>query len=244
MKAFYIILITICLTGCKKDPTPLFDQTATVTPKDYLTDSKYTKLVIQMDYVPGYEPSANAVSHITSFLQQRIHKPSGIEITYSAIASPNKTAFTLNDIKAVEKANRRLFTHDQVISLYVFFADGEYIENTGSTQVLGLKYSSSSLVIFEKTVKNYAGGIGQPSLNTLQALITEHELGHILGLVNSGTAMVSEHQDGAHGKHCNNSNCLMYYTAETNNVIANLVGNNIPSLDNDCISDLRANGGK
>ncbi len=244
MKTFYFFLLVICLTGCKKDPTPLFDNTGTVTPKDFLTDTKYTKLVIQIDYVNGHEPSTVAINHIVSFLQQRINKSSGIEVNYSVVASPNKTTLTLNDIKAIEKSNRKLFTHDQTISLYMLFADGEYIENTSSTQVLGLNYSSSSLVVFNKTVKSYAGGIGQPSLNTLQALITEHELGHILGLVNAGTAMVNGHQDMTHGKHCNNSNCLMYYTAETNDVLSNLVGNNVPSLDNNCINDLRANGGK
>lgn len=64
------------------------------------------------------------------------------------------------------------------------------------------------------------------------------------GLVNKGTALTSLHQDGVHGKHCSNSGCLMYYEAETSDIINNLLGDPIPSLDQNCINDLKANGGK
>jgi hypothetical protein len=56
--------------------------------------------------------------------------------------------------------------------------------------------------------------------------------------------MVNNHQDEANGRHCTNSNCLMYYEAETSDLVANLLGNTVPALDNHCLEDLRANGGK
>ena len=70
-----------------------------------------------------------------------------------------------------------------------------------------------------------------------------HEIGHILGLVNNGAAMVTAHEDGDNRAHCTNTNCLMYYTIETTGLM-NMLNNNIPQLDANCINDLRASGGK
>jgi hypothetical protein len=56
--------------------------------------------------------------------------------------------------------------------------------------------------------------------------------------------MQTAHKDAAHGNHCNNSNCLMYYAAETTDALGFLVTGNIPALDAACVADLRGNGGK
>lgn len=73
--------------------------------------------------------------------------------------------------------------------------------------------------------------------------VMKHEVGHILGLVNLGAPMQTNHQDAEHGKHCINENCLMYWATETGNFISNLTGSSPPQLDANCIADLRANGG-
>jgi hypothetical protein len=56
--------------------------------------------------------------------------------------------------------------------------------------------------------------------------------------------MVVNHQDTAHGRHCDNTNCLMHYTVETGNVVQKILGGNLPQLDQKCIDDLRAHGGR
>ena len=43
---------------------------------------------------------------------------------------------------------------------------------------------------------------------------------------------------------CNNTNCLMYYTSETSDILGFLITGNIPSFDGNCRADLTANGGK
>lgn len=72
----------------------------------------------------------------------------------------------------------------------------------------------------------------------------EHEVGHLLGLVDLGSPMQTNHKDVAHGNHCNNSGCLMYYTSETTDILGFLLTGAIPTLDANCIADLKANGGK
>ena len=127
---------------------------------------------------------------------------------------------------------------------YFFFADADYAGNSGDAKVLGVAYGSSSMAIFEKIVQDYSGGLTQPAVTTLESTVIHHEFAHILGLVNNGTAMQAAHQDEAHGRHCNNKGCLMYYAAETTDIVGLLTGGNVPQLDASCIADLQANGGR
>jgi hypothetical protein len=100
------------------------------------------------------------------------------------------------------------------------------------------------MVIFEKTIREFSGGLGKPSATTLETTVSLHEFGHILGLTNNGTPMQSAHQDEPNGKHCNNKDCLMYWAVENSNIISTLTGGNIPQLDAQCVADLKANGGR
>ena len=229
------------MPGCRKDNSA---PNGGVTSHDFLSNNKYEKLIVEIQYVTGYPPTATALDNLKTFLQQRLNKSAGIIIIQNAISSPGKLFYTLEDIRSIEKANRTQYTNKKTLTAYFFFADGEYASNSGNSKVLGITYGSSSMVIFEKTIKDFSGGITQPSAVTLETTVINHEFGHILGLVNNGSSMQSPHQDEPNGKHCDTKNCLMYYTAETSDIIANLVGGNIPTLDSKCIDDLRANGGK
>jgi hypothetical protein len=87
-------------------------------------------------------------------------------------------------------------------------------------------------------------GLAQPSRFTLEATVTEHEFGHLLGLVDYGTPMAAAHEDSGHAHHCDNQACLMYYGAETIDIAGSLTGGEVPAPDEHCIADLKANGGK
>ncbi|MBA3682529.1 MAG: peptidase [Bacteroidetes bacterium] len=241
-----LISITVLFFSCTKDKKTAPNSPASISAsaKDYLSSTDYDKLVIQIQYVNGLQPTAGAVEDIKTFLSNRLNKPNGIEVVYSNINSPGRSVYTIEDIRNIEAINRTVKNEGKTITSYILFLDGEYSQNTSNSKTLGVAFGSSSMVIFEKTIRDFSGGLGQPSLGAAEVLVTEHELCHILGLVNNGSNMVAAHQDETHGKHCNNSNCLMYYEAETSNILNNLLGNNVPSLDQNCINDLKANGGK
>jgi hypothetical protein len=79
----------------------------------------------------------------------------------------------------------------------------------------------------------------------LEATVLNHEFAHLLGLVNNGTPMQTDHQDEAHGHHCDNEDYLMYWTVETSDALSNLIGNsNPPPLGTDCQTDIEANDGE
>ena len=227
--------------GCRKKDDNLFHN---IKPHDFLSDSKYEKLVIEVQYVEGYDPAPGVLDELKNFLDKRLNKSGGIMYVLESIASPGKAIYTESDLKSIEDKNRTHYSKGNTLTTYVFFADADYAGNNGNSKVLGLTYDVTSLCIFKKTVSDYSGGTFQPSDKILEATVVEHEFGHILGLVNNGTPLQSFHQDGSNGKHCNNKTCLMYYNVETTDVISNLLGGEIPDLDPPCVTDLIANGGK
>jgi len=240
LKIFFVVAVVFfsaSIPSCRKDQlTGPF----AITPNDFLSSDKYEKLEIEIVYVEGYKPESNTVDHLQNFLKDRLNKSGGITVIYKSISSPGKAYYTIDDIQRVEKKQRENYTKGKTLSAFVFFADAPY----SAANTLGVAYGSTSLAIFERTVNDNSGGIGQPSKYVLEATASEHEFGHLLGLVDNGTKMVNAHLDNAHPKHCSDQNCLMYYAVETTDILSNLSGGNIPELDANCINDLRANGGK
>ena len=237
---FSLALLLVAI-GCHKEPDSVPHN---VVPNDFLSDKKYDKLIVEIQYVSGFEPSSTTLDNLKTFLQQRLNKSAGITFTQNTIPSPGKSVYSAEDVQNIEKANRTQTTNNKTLTAYFFFADGDYTGNNGSSKILGFAYGSSSMAIFEKTIKDFSGGVGKPSGSVLETTVVLHEFGHILGLVNNGTPMQATHQDVPNGKHCDDQNCLMYYIVETSDIVASVLGGTIPVLDAACLNDLKANGGK
>lgn len=212
---------------------------------DLLADDTFKSMVIEVVYVEGYEPSTAAINNLVSFLNERVNKSKGISVVKRAIASPGKATFTNQEIIAIEDANRTKYNTSDQIAVWAFFADGESATNTSSAKVLGTAYRNTSFVIYEKTIQGLSSSPLQPARSLLEATVITHEFGHILGLTNLGAKLQSNHEDTEHSKHCNVESCLMYWSAESESGIANMIsGGTAPKLDAQCLADLKANGGK
>lgn len=239
------LLAASCL-ACEKDdatPEPLQPNSSNnrsvgASAAELLSSGKYTSLKVEIQYMPGFAPDAGAISHLQDFLSTYLNKPGGISIVTKEISATSSTTLSADDIHTIEKANRTVFTTGAQIGVYVLYTNGSYSE----TNVLGVAYRNTSAALMGKTIRDNSGGIGQANRTKLEATVLEHEMAHLLGLVEVGTAMQSPHK--ANGNHCNNQNCLMYFASETTDVLGFLVTGNIPSLDAACVADLKANGGK
>ncbi|HEX6332781.1 MAG TPA: hypothetical protein VFZ78_01065 [Flavisolibacter sp.] len=242
------LLAFLVLPGCKKTDiiddlfgaNALHNRSVGASANELLSDSKYTSLKVQIQYMTGYAPDPAAVSHLQNFLSAYLNKPAGISVVTSEISPAAAATLTVNDIVNIENQNRSAFTSSGEIALYILYTNGQY----SSASTLGVAYRNTSAALFGKTIRDNSGGIGQVSRTKLEATVLEHEVSHLLGLVDIGSPMQVPHKDAAHGNHCTNSSCLMYYTAETTDILGLLLTGNIPALDVNCINDLKANGGK
>ncbi len=257
-KLLITLLILVCISSCSKDEVinsnnsspnntniVVNQKTTGSSSNDLLSDTKYTSMVIELVYVEGFEPTAAAINNFKAFLEARTYKPNGITIEKRAIPSPGNTVYSIEEISAIEDANRTKFNTGNKIAVWAFFTNGKSDKDNGNTMVLGTAYRNTSFVIFENTVQNSSNSSFEPNRTVLETTVITHEFGHILGLTNLGAPLQSAHEDAEHAKHCNIQNCLMYWSAETGDGLSNLIGNNsAPELDAQCIADLQANGGK
>jgi hypothetical protein len=207
---------------------------------EILSAAKYTSIVMQIQYMPGYAPDAASVNNLVAFLNNYANKPGGITYTLTPIAASGKASLALTDITATETANRTLFTSGNTLAIYVLYTDAPYSTNN----TLGVAYRNTSLVLFGPTITNNSGGVNQTSRTKLESTTQQHEFGHLMGLVNLGSPMVTPHNDASNAGHCTSNTCLMYYVTNTGTMGGILLNGPVPSLDANCRADLRANGGK
>ena len=220
-------------------PDSYSDQKIGASANDMLSSGKYTTLNIQVQYMPGYSLDPAVVTNLTNYLDGICNKPGGITITQSQIAA-NGDTLNVDKVAVLERQNRTAYTGGGTISLYVLVTDGY----DTSVSILGFAYRNTSICLFGKSIFDHSGGYAEVSRVSLETSVLEHELGHIMGLVNLGSPMVHFHQDTVHGNHCTNVQCLMHWAIETQTAYNILHPNNIPVLDSNCIKDLQANGGK
>lgn len=211
---------------------------------DFLADSNFTHLIVEVDYMPGYAPDPEALDSLKSFFEQRLHKNSITIKSPAKIESGNQNRYSASEIRELEGQNRSTFSRGDTLAAYMIIVDGKYEER----DLLGIAYYNTSNAFFGPSYEETSSGVGSPSRYQIEAISFRHEFGHLFGLVavpGSGTEMQTEHQDEQHGNHCDNDECLMYYALERTNLIVNqLSGDSITPLDNNCIADLQANGGQ
>jgi len=247
-KAFITALLVFSIVACKKETTftnnpnanDLHNKSVGFSANHLLSAGTYKSLKIEVQYMVGYAPDAAALNHLQNVLNTYLNKPAGIAIVTKEIPVSSSTTLSIDQVRTIEEQNRTVFTSGDQLGVYFLYTNGNFTDNN----VLGAAYRNTSMVLFGKKIHDNSGGLGQASRTKLEATVLEHEFGHILGLVDIGSPMQTSHKDAAHGNHCNNTNCLMYYASETTDILGFLITGNIPSLDANCIADLHANGGK
>jgi hypothetical protein len=171
------LLFTIALLfGCSNDDDENVVNGVDRTPKlqatgsranDFLAASRYNTLVIEVFYVTNFRPSAQTLVNLKNFMEARLNKPGGVTITEKEIASPGMAPYDINEIAQVESAIRTKYNAGNVLTMYMFFADGGTTTDTDSEFILGSAYRNTSFVMYESTIKNLSDGVGEPNLKKL-----------------------------------------------------------------------------
>lgn len=248
------ILLLLLLAGCSKDPTDdggsSVNKSANLrslgaSANELLSDEKFTSINIEIVYVSGYEPEQSTLDNLIDYLEKRIYKPDGIKISKRAVPSSNEAPFEIEEIVAIEAEERLTYNAGDEIAVFIYFADGSNEGDTDSKVILGSAYRNTSMVIYGKTVKKIANRMNSTDKGIVESTVVNHEFGHLFGLVDVGTAMQTNHEDPDSNAHCNVSGCLMNANLEFGSGVVDVLDNNgVPPMDDFCIMDLRANGGR
>ena len=246
----WIAVVMFVFMGCRKtmvthnvnpfDAEIFHNRTIGASANELLDDDVYKSLVVEVQFMPGYRPQQGTLDHLRTFLETYLNKPKGISIVLRQIGSVEKDSLSMEDASVVEKNNRRRFASPAKAAIYILFTDGLHPGN----KILGMAYRNTSVVIYGRSVRKYSSMKGRLTHEELETAVLLHEIGPLLGLVNKGSVVQSDHVDETFQDHCNNKKCLMYHSVETKNLPAILLKGTIPFLDQHCIDDLLANGGK
>ena len=206
---------------------------------DLLDDAKFTSLIVEIVYVEGYAPQDEALDILEDFLQERVNKPDGIEITMKSVPSSNRAPFNRTDWELIENQHREYYNKEDQLAVWVYFADGSKEVAGETTAALATAYKNTSIIVFEENLREAADWNTSPGVAIYEASALAHEFGHLFGLVNIGAPLTSAHEDPERKTHCLTEGCLMsspniYSTGQTE----------IWSIGEKCIQDLQALGGK
>jgi len=232
---------------------------------DLLTANKFTSVTLEIISIEGFEPAPSSVDNLVAFMNERLNKPSGITVVQNSIPSPGLETYSIQQVvEKIEVPFRTQFNSGSNLAIFIFFADVDDEDSSFEDDMggitLGTAYLNTSLVIFEGTFRKIIEMANAPSsvLANLETGTLNHELSHLLGLVNGETKQVQAHEDfqrdenneiitDSDGKplgnrHCNVLGCLM---EPSKRFISDMMGGlQVPQLDPLCIQDLRAIGGK
>ena len=212
---------------------------------DLLSADSFKKMIVEIAFIEGFEPTTTAKNNFKSFIENTTNKPAGVEFIFKEITATNKTVYTLDEVVAIEKQHRTKYNSNTEIAVWVLFINGKSSKDTSSGSILGSAYWNTSFVIYEEIIQGLSNSTFEPERSLLESSVINHEFGHILGLTNLGSDLQSDHEDADHPKHCNEEDCLMYWAAETSDGLNSLFsGGSVPTLDAQCLADLKANGGK
>lgn len=224
MKRQYLLFILAVLIGfssCKKDKDAV----------DFDTVDNFYKKVATIEVEVAYEPDAEPFTTLTNgdniwqFTQTNIEALfDGRPIDVSVTVPPNLAAMQLipdqardnysaQDILNLANRYRQGSNTETGGNLWVVFLDGYFKDGDSlRTNVLGVNITGTSVTAVFKPVVNSVGVSSQRKYVEQSSIV--HELGHALGLVDTGLPTTSSHTDTDHGGHCTNEDCVMYWLNE------------------------------
>tara|TARA_R110002049_G_scaffold33535_13_gene110441 strand:- start:9867 stop:10667 length:801 start_codon:yes stop_codon:yes gene_type:complete len=223
---------------------------------DILSNANYDAMIFEIAYVKNYKPNTESIANFIRFIKSTTFKDD-ISVVYKELSSPNETSLSLKKIASLETENRTIYTQGKTLSIYIYFADApsENDEEDSNAVTLGAVYRNTSMIIYEATIKKLTAKSFLITDATVEEATLNHEMSHLMGLVNLGSEMVNNHEglttdddeNEVGNSHCTTENCLMSTELEFGGGMKKMLiasKNSVPTLDTECLADLKANGGR
>ena len=261
--ALYSLFALLLLVGCSQDSDINSGTNAQIdksgnrlatgaSAQDLLANAKFDELLVEIGYVTGFQPTAEAIATFEQFVRAHTFKEN-VTFIYKELSSPNEETLTLTEIVNLEKENRTAYNEGTTLAMYIYFADAPTDTDDESADIvtLGAVYQNTSMVIYEATIRDLVGNSTLVSVADVEGATLNHEFGHLLGLVNLGTPAINDHEDLDAESHCNTEGCLMRAELQFGGPALKMMQNKaskglsaIPTLDAECLLDLQSNGGR
>jgi hypothetical protein len=195
-----------------------------------------TRIVIEIMQQADAAPTSHTLSHAVEVVQANAHKT--VATSGPVSLSGGAADFSAAQLRSLADQNSKAAQTSTQAVVHLMFLHGTY---NGDTSVLGLTVRGDLAVVFVDQVRSAASPIAPRS--TIEDAVTEHELGHVLGLVD--LVLHTGRQDPKHPGHSTNANSVMYWAVESDLVSQVLGGPPPVDFDSADRADLAAirNGG-
>ena len=199
-----------------------------------LNSSEFTELTIEIDYEIDQKPRPETLELLVDRINSVCHKQS---VTYDLFLTDfeHEGEWTDEEIRATGRETREMDAMvEGELRFHFMFPSGAHVNEN----VLGVSVDASTVMIFVDQIKEAENLVQRPSWENIEAAVTIHELGHLLGLVNLVYVSNIDHEDSEHKGHSSNDQSVMYWAVETSD-IANILFGNVPNdFDADDRGDL------
>lgn len=244
----------LVLAGCGGAESPSSQPSPRV-----VFSSSVQQVIIEVDYVPGAEPYLEPLESVGNPFMLTLEnlvalfaaspKDIVLPMDYGAMEPIHVPPgpYDGSALVAIADAHRDHEANDRVVSYYAVWLNGFY-EKDGRVDeaVLGAALPDYGIVAMFKPAVKQVDHLFAKSLSrfTEQSAFI-HEMGHVLGLVDTGLPLASDHEDGEHAGHCSNTDCVMYWANEGSENLHRFAGQIATSgervlFDASCLTDARA----
>lgn len=227
-----VLLALPALAGCLQvgdagssgDPVPA--------PAAFLRSEPYPDLVVEVDHVAGFAPDPRALSAFEGSLRDVTDKRS-IAVTTGGSIEPQAGQLDAADLRATHRSTLDRPIDRSTAVLHILYVDGAI---DGAEELLGasmVRGRSAQIFVFGEQLDATARPALGPSgvmlaadeiQVRLEAYTLVHELGHVLGLVDNGVPMASDHEDPQRPGHSSNPQSVMYHAAGLDRVLEGAPG--------------------
>jgi hypothetical protein len=185
-----------------------------------------TKVVVEIDYETGQQPYTGNMAGFGDTFEPTINNIDRVFSGKKTVTIPTTLAdmqdvgtvsddeITVGDIAALASQNRDQHDSADTKTYWMIFLSGHFADGNGvQTQVLGVSVGDT-VAMFKDVIEATGSTLSPNTARYVEQSTLVHELSHSIGLVDNGVPMVAPHKDAAHGAHCNNPDCVMYWLNE------------------------------
>lgn len=165
----------------------------------------------------------------------------------NAIASQNKSSWTAEEILNLASSVGNPNSDSAHGRFVILFLNGKFKNGEDlAPSVIGINITGTTVIaVFKDVVKELENLQGEQVAKFGEQSTIIHEMGHALGLVNSGVPTTTEHHDHENGAHCTNPQCVMYWQNEGGKDFLDFLRKIMQSGENvlygqECLDDLKA----